>query len=72
MTALIDTCPHCVGEADYRVKKIAHANRLARFAQAELTHARDCFEAGMDRDVVIDALAETQRLLRKLLDHCHN
>jgi hypothetical protein len=61
-----------VGEADLRVRKIAHANRLARFAQIELMHARDCFESEMDRDVVIDALAETQRLITQLLDHCRN
>lgn len=72
MTALNDTCPHCVREADLRVKKIAQARRLASYAHATLTYAQDCFEAEMDRDGVIGILAETELLLRELLDHCHN
>jgi hypothetical protein len=65
-------CKYCVSEADYRVKKIAHANRLARFAQAELNHTRDCLRAGMPTDVVLDGIDETLRLLTKLLAHCTN
>lgn len=66
MTTTTTTCPHCAAHDANRVRAIAHANRLRKFATAELTTAIDILAAGMDVSVAMDTIRDAMNLLDKM------
>lgn len=63
---MTDTCPNCSVTDEHRVRTIAHANRLTKFAVAELTVAIDMLEAGMSITDAVHTIREAMFLLSKM------